>query len=83
MIMRIAGAMLLLATGSAAFAQTSTAPAPGAAGSARPARGPEQSSVPNVAPSASTHQPTAGVNPDPGVQRMNDDAKQQIEREGK
>ncbi len=76
-------AMIIATAVSPVLAQTSTAPVPGAAGSARPARGPEQSSVPAAAPAASTTQPTASANPEPGVQQMNDEEKQRVQREGK
>ncbi len=76
-------AAIIMIAGWSGGAVAQTTPAPGAAGSARPARGPEQSSTPSAAPAASTTRPTAAVNPEPGVQKMNDEAKQRVEREGK
>lgn len=66
-----------------ALAQTSTPPASGAAGSARPARGPEQSTLGSPAPAAGTTNTTATPNPDPAVQQMNDEARRKVEQEGK
>jgi len=44
---------------------------------------PEQTSVPNNAPPASRTQTTGQTNPDPTVQKMNEDEKRKIEKEGK
>lgn len=65
------------------LAQTSTPPGPGAAGSARPARGPEQNSLGSPAPPAGTTTTTANPNPSAPVQQMNEEARHKVEREGK
>jgi hypothetical protein len=44
---------------------------------------PEQTSIPNNAPPASTTQTTGQTNPDPMVKKMNEDEKRKIEKEGK
>ena len=50
----------------------------------RPAKaGPEQTSIPNAAPPATTTQTTGQSNQSPTVQKMNDDEKKKIETEGK
>lgn len=74
---------LLLAASLPAAAQTSTPTGPGAAAEARPARGPEQSSVPSAAPPATTGQTTATKNPDPTVQQMNESERGKVEVNGK
>ena len=51
---------------------------------ARPAKaGPEQTSVPNAAPPATTTQTTGASNQSPTVKKMNEDEKKKIETEGK
>jgi hypothetical protein len=51
---------------------------------ARPAKaGPEQTSVPNAAPPATTTQTTGESNQSPTVKKMNEDEKKKIETEGK
>ena len=81
---RIGAALVLVIAGAApVMAQTSTSPAAGAAGSARPARGPEQSAISSPAPAAGTTTTTGGKNPDPAVQQMNDAERQKVEQEGK
>jgi len=78
-------ALLALVLGASlpAAAQTSTPTGPGAAAQARPTRGPEQSSVPNAAPPATTGQTTAERNPNPTVQQMNQSEKSKVEVHGK
>jgi hypothetical protein len=50
----------------------------------RPAKaGPEQTSIPNVAPAATTTQTTGESNQSPTVKKMNEDEKKKIETEGK
>jgi hypothetical protein len=50
----------------------------------RPAKaGPEQTSIPNAAPPATTTQTTGATNQEPKVKKMNEDEKQKIEKEGK
>jgi hypothetical protein len=44
---------------------------------------PEQTSIPNNAPPASRTQTTGQTNPDPTVQKLNEDEKRKIEKEGK
>ncbi len=66
-----------------AMAQTTTPTGPGAASQARPARGPEQTSVPSAAPAATTSQTTGSKNQDPGVKQMNEAEKNKIEKFGK
>jgi len=44
---------------------------------------PEQTSIPNNAPPASTTQTTGQTNPDPTVRKMNEDEKRKIDKEGK
>ena len=83
--MRIALAFLGLAMAASipAMAQTSTSTGPGAAAQARPARGPEQSSVPNAAPAATTGQTTTARNQDPTVKQMNESERKKVEVHGK
>lgn len=73
----------LVAASSAALAQTSTPTGPGAAAQARPSRGPEQTSVPNAAPAATTNQTTAAKNQNPTVKQMNEAERSKVERFGK
>ena len=50
----------------------------------RPATGgPEQTSVPNAAPPATTTQTTGATNQDLKVKKMNDDESKKVETEGK
>jgi hypothetical protein len=64
-----------------AQAQTNEPPA---ATATRPARTPpEQKSLPNDAPPASTLQTTGEASRDPVVDKMNDDEKRKVETEGK
>jgi hypothetical protein len=50
----------------------------------RPAKEPAgQSSLPSNAPAATTTQPTASTNQDAATKKMNEDAKKQVETEGK
>jgi hypothetical protein len=44
---------------------------------------PEQTSIPNNAPPASRTQTTGQTNPDPTIQKMNEDEKRKVEKEGK
>ncbi len=64
-------------------AQTTTPTGPGAASQARPARGPEQTSVPSTAPAATTSQTTGAQNQDSTVKQMNETEKSKIEKFGK
>ena len=66
-----------------AVAQTTTPTGPDAASQARPARGPEQTSVPSTAPAATTGQTTGAQNQDPTVKQMNEVEKSKIEKFGK
>ena len=74
---------LVAAMAAPAAAQTSTPTGPGAASQARPSRGPDQTSVPNAAPAATTGQTTASKNQDPGVKQMNRAEGSKIEKFGK
>jgi hypothetical protein len=50
----------------------------------RPSKtGPEQTSVPNASPPATTTQTTGATNQDPKVKKMNEDEKKKVEKEGK
>jgi ABC-type phosphate transport system substrate-binding protein len=50
----------------------------------RPAREhPEQTSVPNNAPAATTTQTTGSTSQDPTIKKMNEEAKKKLEIEGK
>jgi hypothetical protein len=50
----------------------------------RPAKtGPEQTSVPNASPPATTTQTTGATNQEPKVKEMNEEEKKKIEKEGK
>jgi hypothetical protein len=72
---------LLLLNIHAASAQSNSPPATTAT---RPAKElPEQTSVPNNSPPATRTQTTGEASRDPTVQKMNEDAKQRINREGK
>lgn len=74
-------ASLLLLNIHAVSAQTNPPPATTAT---RPAKElPEHTSVPNNAPPATRTQTTGEANRDPTVQKMNEDAQQKINREGK
>jgi hypothetical protein len=64
--------------GSQASAQTNPPPAT----ATRPGS-PEQTSIPNNAPPASRTQTTGQTNPDPTIQKMNEDEKRKVEKEGK
>jgi len=66
-----------------AAAQTSMPTGPGAASQARPARGPEQSSVSTPAPAASTEQSTGAKDQDPKVKQMNAAEGSKVEKFGK
>lgn len=79
----LAAITLLAAASFPAAAQTSTPTGPGAASQARPSRGPEQTSVPNAAPAATTGQTTASTNQDPGVKQMNQAEEKKVEKTGK
>lgn len=79
----LAAIALLAAASLPAAAQTSTPTGPGAASQARPSRGPEQTSVPNAAPAATTGQTTASTNQDPGVKQMNQAEEKKVEKFGK
>ncbi len=74
-------ASLLLLNIAPAHAQNNSPPATTAT---RPAKElPEQSSVPNNSPPATRTQTTGEAPRDPTVQKMNEDAKEKINREGK
>ncbi len=79
----IASIALLAAAAMPAAAQTGTPPGPGAAAQARPSRGPEQTSVPNAAPAATTSRTTAAGNQNPTVKQMNEAERLKIEKFGK
>jgi cytoskeletal protein RodZ len=50
----------------------------------RPAKtGPEQTSVPNASPPATTTQTTGATNQEPKIKEMNQEEKRKIEKEGK
>lgn len=72
-----------LAASLPAVAQTGTQPAPATTGTARPARGPEQSSVPTAAPPATPQQITGAQNQDPKIKQMNEGERAKVEKEGK
>ena len=81
---RLAAAVVLgLAAALPAAAQTSTQPGPDAAAQARPARGPEQSSVSTSAPPADGRTTTGAQNQDPTVKAMNEAERRKIEAHGK
>jgi hypothetical protein len=63
-----------------ASAQTSSPPP---ASASRPAKAPEQTSVPSNSPPATTTQTTGETNPDRTVKKMNEDEKKKVETEGK
>jgi hypothetical protein len=74
-------ASLLLLNIHAANAQNNSPPA---ATATRPAKElPEQTSVPNNSPPATRTQTTGDASRDPTVQKMNEEAKEKINREGK
>jgi hypothetical protein len=74
-------ASVLLANVQQAAAQAN--PPPGATAT-RPAKTtPEQTSVPNASPPATTTQTTGEANPDPTVKKMNEDEKQKVDTKGK
>ena len=71
---------VLLCSVQGVTAQTTPPPAT----ATRPAKaGPEQTSVPNASPPATTTQTTGETRQDPTVKKMNDDEKKKIETEGK
>lgn len=72
-----------LAAALPAAAQTSTQPGPDAAAQARPARGPEQSSVPTAAPPADTRHTTGAHTQSPTVKAMNEAERRKVEEHGK
>ncbi len=78
-----AALILILSVTVPASAQTSTQPGPGTAAQARPARGPEQSSVPTNAPPASATQVTGAQDQSPVVKEMNEAEKRKVEEKGK
>ena len=50
----------------------------------RPAKtGPEQTSIPNASPPATTTQTTGATNQEPKIKEMNEKEKKKIEKEGK
>jgi len=73
--------VILLNLGAAAQAQTGSPPG---ATATRPAKTlPEQTSVPNASPPASTTQTTGQASQDPTIQKMNEDEKQKVDTKGK
>jgi hypothetical protein len=65
----------------AAKAQTTTSPG---ATATRPAKvAPEQTSIPNNSPPATTTQTTGEANRDATVKKMNEDEKQKVDTKGK
>lgn len=74
---------IVLATSLPALAQTATPPGPGTAAQARPARGPDQTSVPGSAPPASTQQVTGARDQSPAVKQMNEAERKKVEAHGK
>jgi hypothetical protein len=65
----------------AANAQTNSPPSTTAT---RPARTPpDQTSVPNNAPAATTTQTTGEAGRDPAIKKMNEDEKQKVDTKGK
>lgn len=72
-------ASLLLLNVHVASAQNNSPPP---ATATRPTQ-PEQNSVPGNAPPATRTQTTGETNRDPTVQKMNEDARQKLNREGK
>jgi len=72
-------ASVLLLNVHAASAQSNSPPPTTAT---RPTQ-PEQNSVPDNSPPSTRTQTTGETNRDPTVQKMNEDAKQKIDREGK
>jgi hypothetical protein len=74
-------ASVLLANVHQAAAQANPPPS---ATATRPAKTtPEQTSVPNAGPPATTTQTTGEANPDPTVKKMNEDEKQKVDTKGK
>jgi hypothetical protein len=72
---------LLLLTVQMVIAQTNPPPS---ATATRPAKtGPEQTSIPNASPPATTTQTTGASNQSPTVNKMNQDEKKKLETEGK
>ena len=65
----------------AANAQTNTSPP--AATATRPAKSPDETSMPNQNPPPSAGQTTGEVSRDPTIKKMNDDEKQKVETKGK
>jgi len=63
-----------------AGAQTNSPPP---ASASRPAKAPEQTSVPSNSPPATTTQTTGETNPDRTVKKMNEEEKKKVETEGK
>jgi len=63
-----------------ASAQTNSPPP---ASASRPAKTPEQTSVPSNSPPATTTQTTGERNQDRTVKKMNEDEKKKVETEGK
>ena len=79
----LASLALLAALAVPAAAQTATPTGPGAAAQARPSRGPQQTSVPNAAPAATTNQTTAAKDQNPVVKQMNEAEGRKVEKFGK
>jgi hypothetical protein len=73
--------VILLNLGVTAQAQTGSPPS---ATATRPAKTPpEQTSVPNASPPASTTQTSGQASQDPTIQKMNEDEKQKVDTKGK
>jgi len=75
-------ALFLLTSGFVLTPQANAQTNPPPATATRPAP-PEQTSVPNQAPPASTTQTTGEASRDPMIKKMNEDEKRKVEKEGK
>jgi hypothetical protein len=80
MYKKFAIAILLLSAPAFAVAQTNP---PNATATGPTKTGPEQTSVPNASPPATTTQTTGATTQDPKVKKMNEDEKKKVEKEGK
>ena len=76
-------AALALILFASSFVLAQTTPGTGAAGEARPARGPDQTSTPSTAPPATTQQTTGTSNQSPVVKQMNEAEQKKVETHGK
>jgi hypothetical protein len=80
MYKKFAIAILLLSAPAFAVAQTNP---PNTTATGPTKTGPEQTSIPNASPPATTTQTTGATNQDPKVKKMNEDEKKKVEKEGK